>query len=112
MALFDCEDYRSYLRTYLKGLPKKGRGELSKIALHLKTNSTLLSQVFAGTRHFSAEQTYELSCYLGHSSIETDYFCTFSANRKSRKSCSETALPRKAESAKAGRLEALEADRA
>lgn len=74
MSLFEKSDYRSYLRSYLKGLPKNGRGELSKIAVHLRTNSTLLSQVLSGTRNFSAEQTLELSRYLGHSPLETDYF--------------------------------------
>ncbi len=68
------KDYRSYLKHYIKALPRKGRGELSKIALHLRVNTTLLSQIMAGTREFSHEQSYSLSQYLAHTELETEYF--------------------------------------
>ena len=74
MSVFEFNDSRQYLRGHLKSLPKKGRGELSKIAAHLQTNSTLLSQILSGTRHFNAEQTYSLSRYLGHTDLELEYF--------------------------------------
>ena len=74
MSLFEFNDYRAYLRHHLKLLPKKGRGELSKIARHLGSNSTLLSQILGGTREFNAEQAYSLSQYLGHNELELEYF--------------------------------------
>ena len=74
MSIFNFTDYRDYLRHHLQQLPKNGRGELSKIAEHLGTNSTLLSQVLGGTRHFNSEQTYALSRYIGHTELELEYF--------------------------------------
>lgn len=74
MSIFEYTDYRAYLNNYLKQLPKKGRGELSRIAQHLRVNTTLLSQIRSGLRDFNIEQTYEMSIYLGHSELETEYF--------------------------------------
>jgi uncharacterized protein (TIGR02147 family) len=74
MSVFQFSDYRAYLRNHIEHLPKRGRGELSRMAQHLRVNSTLLSQVLAGNRNLSEEQTFELSTYLGHSSLESDYF--------------------------------------
>ncbi len=74
MSIFEHNDYRIYLKNYIKALPKKGRGELSKISKHLRVNTTLLSQIMSGSRDFSHEQTYSLSLYLAHTELETDYF--------------------------------------
>lgn len=60
MSLFDHDDYRAFLRAHLKQLPKRGRGELSRMASALGTNSTLMSQVLGGGRDFNSEQTYSL----------------------------------------------------
>ena len=74
MNIFDFKDYRAYLKSYIKNLPRKGRGELSKISKHLRVNTTLLSQIMSGLRDFSAEQAYSMSLYLGHVELEMDYF--------------------------------------
>ncbi|HEX4923122.1 MAG TPA: TIGR02147 family protein [Bdellovibrionales bacterium] len=74
MSLFTFENYRAYLRAYIRQLPNKGRGELTRIAQHLRVNTTLLSQVLSGGRDFSQEQAFALSEYLGHSEVEKDYF--------------------------------------
>jgi uncharacterized protein (TIGR02147 family) len=73
-SIFEHEDYREYLKHYLKHLPKKGRGELTRMAQHLTVNTTLLSQILAGTRDFNQEQVYELNGYLGHTELEGEYF--------------------------------------
>lgn len=74
MSLFDCLDYRKYLRIYISGLAKGGRGELSKMAKHLGINSTHMSQVMSGIRELTPDQTFDLSTYLGHTEMEADYF--------------------------------------
>lgn len=74
MSIFEFSESRTYLRDHLARLPKKGRGELTKIAGHLKINTTLLSQIMSGSRDFTLEQALELSHYLGHTELETDYF--------------------------------------
>lgn len=82
MSIFEFKDYRKYIRNYIERLPKKGRGELSKIANHLGVNTTLMSQVLSGTRDLNQEQTYSLSLYLGHTEVETEYFSLLIQNER------------------------------
>lgn len=72
--IFEFSAYRSYLRAYLKKLPKKGHGEARKIAIHLRVSSTFISNVLAGSKDLTLEQAEVLSEYLGHSEMEADYF--------------------------------------
>lgn len=74
MVLLNFDNYRDYLRFYLKNLPHKGRGELSKIAKYLRINTTWLSQILSGTKQFNIDQAVELGTYLELSSLEIDYF--------------------------------------
>lgn len=74
MNLFEFNDYRDYLRAYIKTLPKNGRGELSKLAQYLKVNTTWISQIMSGSQDFNLEQAHALSLYLGHNELEMDYF--------------------------------------
>ena len=74
MTLFEFTDYRAYLKSHIRSLPKLGRGFLSKIAEHLSVNTTLISQIMAGSRDLSLEQAHELSLFLGHTDLETEYF--------------------------------------
>lgn len=76
MGLFESEDYREYLRNWIRSLPKNGRGEINKIAGLLNVNPTVISQTLSGVRDFSAEQTLELTDYMGLSELEADYFST------------------------------------
>lgn len=71
MGLFDHLDYRSYVR---EAVAKQPRGELTKIANHLRVNTTLISQVMSGERDFSVKQGLELNRYFAHSDLESDYF--------------------------------------
>jgi uncharacterized protein (TIGR02147 family) len=73
MSLFNHSDYRNFLRSYVENLPRKGRGELSRISAHLQINTSLLSQILAGSRDFTLEQGLELSRFLGHSELEAEY---------------------------------------
>lgn len=73
MSIFNFTNYRDYLRAYIKSRPKAGYGELSRIATHLKMNTTLLSQIFSGLRTFSTDHACELAEYLGLTDIETEY---------------------------------------
>ncbi len=72
--IFQFMDYHSYLKGYLRQLPKGGFGEATKIARHLGVSSTYVSQVLGGSKELSLEQAITLSAYLGLSEIESDYF--------------------------------------
>jgi uncharacterized protein (TIGR02147 family) len=74
MSIFIYLDYRKWIKDWLKKSPKGGRGQLSKMAVHLNSNSTLLSQVLKGTREFSTEQAHLLADFFSFNFLETKYW--------------------------------------
>lgn len=74
MSLFKFNDTKMFLRHYLAQLPKKGRGEISKIAKELRVSTTLVSQVLSGNKSFTLEQAQSLCTYLGLTGIDAEYF--------------------------------------
>lgn len=72
--IFEFNDYRSYLNSYLVKLPKNGYGEARKIASYLNVSSTFISQIFNGQKDLNLEQADVLADYLGLSSLERDFF--------------------------------------
>ena len=72
-SIFFFSNYRSFLKNYLKELPKS-HGVLKAWAEHLKVHSTLVSQVMIGKRDFTEEQALELTDFIGLGSLEKDYF--------------------------------------
>lgn len=73
MNIFDFDDYKDFLRETIAKLPKKGRGEVNKMAANLNVHPTLISQVLGGDRDFSPEQIHKLCGYLGLQGLESDY---------------------------------------
>lgn len=74
MNIFEVTDYREWFSKWLESKPKKGHGELSKIAQALNINSTLISQVLGKQRDFSLEQGFNLCQYFSFNQIESRYF--------------------------------------
>jgi uncharacterized protein (TIGR02147 family) len=72
--IFHYSDAKSYLKSYLKQLPKEGFGEAKKIAQHLNVSSTYMSQVLAGQKPLTLEHATSLGRYLGLGGVELDYF--------------------------------------
>ncbi len=72
--MFDLLDYKEIVNRWIHNQPKKGHGQLRKIANELKVNSVVTSQVFRGERHLTLDQGLIVSRYLGHSPLERDYF--------------------------------------
>lgn len=73
MSIFQFDNYRDFLRSYVRSLPKNGHGELSRIAKHLGVSSTTLSQILSGTKNFSTDHAFDLAEYLQLTEVETDY---------------------------------------
>ncbi len=73
MNIFEFKSYKSYLKAYVKHLPGKGRGELSKLAEALDTHNTTLSQILNANKNLSLEQGLKLSTYLSLNEKETEY---------------------------------------
>lgn len=74
MQVFDFDDFLAFLKARLKVSPNQGRGEVSRIARSLKTNSTTVSLILHGKRTISVEQALKLANYLGLTNLEKEYF--------------------------------------
>lgn len=74
MNIYEFTDYKGFVRAWIAGLPKSGRGELRRIALRLNVSTTMVSQVFNGEKHLSLELASELADYLNLNDLETEYF--------------------------------------
>lgn len=72
-SIFEFEDYRRFLRVYIRSLPKRGHGEIARLAQHLNLYPAHMSQILAGDKTLTLEHGHELASYLGLSSLETDF---------------------------------------
>jgi uncharacterized protein (TIGR02147 family) len=71
--LFIFDKIAPFLRDYMARLPKRGRGESTRMARALGISTTLMSQILSGERYLTGEQTFRLARYLGLSDLESDY---------------------------------------
>jgi uncharacterized protein (TIGR02147 family) len=74
MSIFNYTEYKQFVRERVKQMPHRGRGQFRLMSLKLDVNSTVISQIFKGERHLSAEQGIKLAHFLGLSELETKYF--------------------------------------
>ena len=74
MSPFKHPDSSHFLRSYITSLPKKGRGEASRMAKHLGISTTLISQIFGGNKDLSLEMADQLIEFFGLNAIEGDFF--------------------------------------
>lgn len=73
MNIFDFKDYRKYLKKRISTMPKRGRGELSRIASVLGIHNTMMSHVLKETADLSLEQSLKLADHWGLNALERDY---------------------------------------
>ena len=73
MNVFGHHDLKSYLKSAISRLPKKGRGEVTRIARAVNVSTTMVSLVLSGEKTFTAEQTQALVLYLGLGDLEGKY---------------------------------------
>ncbi len=76
MTIFEFNNYKNFIRSYLKTLPKRGHGQYRKFAQALGMHTTLVSQVFNGDKDLNLDQASDLSDFLGLNAAEADYFLT------------------------------------
>src|SRR5262245_25508125 len=74
MNIFRFDDYKDYAQARLKRMPHQGRGQLKKIAAHLRVPPSAISQVLGGRRDFTLEQAHGIADYLGLDQRESEYF--------------------------------------
>lgn len=72
-TLFEFTNYKAYLAAIL-GSGKRRSGQRSKLAQFLSCQSAHVSQVINGHTHFSSEQAFRISAFLGHDREESHFF--------------------------------------
>ena len=72
-SIYEFQDYKLFLNHWVSHQPKKGHGEYRRIAEHLQVSTTMISQVFKGTKHLSLEMGAELCDYLNLSEEEGEF---------------------------------------
>jgi uncharacterized protein (TIGR02147 family) len=74
MRVFEFQSYKELVLGLVAAMPQRGRGQLGKIARHLRVHSTMVSQIFRGAKDLTLDQACALADYFGMSELETDYF--------------------------------------
>ena len=73
MRIFEYNDYRLFLKNYIQNLPKRGHGEVSKMAAYLEITQPLMSQILSGDKSLNLEQADLLAEYLQLRDDEKEY---------------------------------------
>lgn len=74
MSVFEFTDYRLFLKNSFSRLPNRGRGKSLELAQAIGAHPTVVSQVLAGKRDFTEEQSLEACEFLGLTPIESKFF--------------------------------------
>jgi len=72
--LYNYDDYRIFLKNFLRDKTKNQRGSVGKLATSLGVNSAMVSQILHEKSHLSSEQALRLTRYYEFSTVETEYF--------------------------------------
>lgn len=73
MKVFDCANYRQFIRIRVKESAGGGHGEYRRISEFLRIPSSMMSQVMSGKRELSLESASLLCDYFSLSELEADY---------------------------------------
>lgn len=74
MIVFEAENYKDFVRSWVESRPGGGRGEYRRMAEALGVSTTLISQVINADKQFSLENANELCEFLGLNDREADFF--------------------------------------
>jgi uncharacterized protein (TIGR02147 family) len=72
-SIFEHSSYKAYLKAVLNA-GKRRSGQRSKLAQFLSCQTAHVSQVINGHTHFSSEQGFRISSFLGHDREESHFF--------------------------------------
>lgn len=76
MEIYDFDDYRDFLREFIKNSPQKGYGKHAEMAEACGMNPATVTLVLKKDRDFTLDQAFEVGSFLGLNSFEMDYFFT------------------------------------
>lgn len=72
--IYSYKSYKKFVSDFVKSHPQNGRGMFSKIAKHLSSQSSFVSQVFSGDLDLTQDQAFKLSSFLKLDENATNYF--------------------------------------
>jgi uncharacterized protein (TIGR02147 family) len=72
-AIFEFDDYKTYVLDWVKQQPHGGHGQYRRMAAQMRVHSTLLSHVFRGSKELTSEQACALASFLKLGELDTDY---------------------------------------
>jgi len=72
--VFDFQEYKPFLTTWISAQPHKGHGSKAAMARAAGCQTAYISQVVLGSAHLSAEQAEKLAQFFKFSEDETGYF--------------------------------------
>jgi uncharacterized protein (TIGR02147 family) len=73
LSIYEYREYKPFLLDLIRTYPKAGRGQARKLSEHLAVNSVVVSQILAGDRHFTPEQSLKVAHFFGLDERATDY---------------------------------------
>lgn len=73
MDIFEFIDYKKFAKKSFEKMPKRGHGQLGKLAKYMNVHSTFISQVFNGDKALNPEQGLLVAEFLGLNPLETQY---------------------------------------
>ena len=92
MKIYEYFDYKTYLRTKIRYLPGRGRGEMTRIAKALGIHTTMVTHVIKGKLQFTLEQSLKLAEHWALNELETEYLVALvyldrAADKRSKAFC-------------------------
>lgn len=73
MNITDYLEYKPFLKEKIASFPKRGHGISRKLAEHLAVNSVVISQILAGSKHFTPEQALKVADFFFLTEMEKEY---------------------------------------
>jgi uncharacterized protein (TIGR02147 family) len=72
--IFNVQDYREIITTWIKSRGESAYGQKGRIASHLQITSSLLSQILKREKSLTLDQACGLTEYMALNELESDYF--------------------------------------
>lgn len=72
--VFDFNDYKVFLKTWIKELPKNGHGYKQLLAQAMDCQTAYISQILLADNQLSLEQAEKAATFMGLSEDEVDFF--------------------------------------
>lgn len=76
MSLYNYNNYREFIVSWLKEQPNQGRGLAQRLSKELRVSTVLISQIFNGTRTLQSDYAFGIANFIGLNTNETEFFLT------------------------------------